>query len=154
MKISILYGTETGNAEMLAEDIMAELENEHTVACINLSDIAPGELDAESLHIVVCSTYGDGELPASAQPFAAKLEVEKPDLSSIRFAIFGLGDTEYDETFNFGPKHLSDLLQGRGALQVGQRIAHDASSADLAEDLAFPWVEAVLDEVAAKKDKV
>lgn len=146
MKITILYGTETGNAEMLAEDIQSELEGAHEVDCLNLSDMELGDFDPTRFYLLVCSTYGDGELPASAQPFAEALTAEKPDLSAIKFAIFGLGDSEYEETFNFGPKTLAELMQAQGATQVGERVAHDASGSDLAEDLAFPWAESVIVE--------
>lgn len=146
MKISILYGTETGNAEMLAEDIQAELEGDHEVSCDNLSDIDPADFDPTRFYLLVCSTYGDGELPASAQPFAEAMEAAAPDLSAVHFAIFGLGDSEYDETFNHGPKRLAELMIARGAQQLGERVAHDASGPDMAEDLAFPWAEAVVAE--------
>ncbi|MGR3365245.1 MAG: flavodoxin domain-containing protein [Maritimibacter harenae] len=144
MMISILYGTETGNAEMLAEDIQAELEGDHDVSCENLSDVDPAALDPNRLYLLVCSTYGDGELPASAQPFAEAMDAAKPDLSAIHFAIFGLGDSEYDETFNHGPKRLAELMLAHGATQIGERVAHDASGSDMAEDLAFPWAEEIV----------
>ena len=144
MRITLLYGTETGNAEMLAEDIQSELDGAHEVDCHNLEDFAPGDFEAGTFYLLVCSTYGDGDLPASAQPFAAALATETPDLSQVNFAIFGLGDSEYDETFNQGSAKLSALLASYGARQLGDRVVHDASGDDLAEDLAFPWVEAVV----------
>jgi MioC protein len=150
MKITILYGTETGNAEMLAEDIQSEIEADHEVAISNLEDFAPGDFGADCFYLLVCSTYGDGDLPASAQPFADAMEADKPDLAAIHFAIFGLGDSEYDETFNHGPKKLAELMIAHGAHQVGERVAHDASGSDMAEDLAFPWAEAVIAEVSEK----
>lgn len=152
MKITILYGTETGNAEMLAEDIQAALETDHQVDCLNLSDMDPADFDQEQFYLLVCSTYGDGELPASAQPFAKALAADAPDLTGIRFAIFGLGDSEYDDTFNHGPKRLAELMLDRGAEQVGERMAHDASGDDLAEDVALPWAEAVVAKVGASED--
>ncbi|SEO98804.1 MioC protein [Salinihabitans flavidus] len=145
MKLAILYGTETGNAEMLAEDLTAELEGANEVDCHNLADFAPADFAPDTFYLLICSTYGDGELPASAQPFAEVMEAEKPDLSAIHFAIFGMGDSEYDETFNHGPKRLAELMAAHGANQIGDRIAHDASGADMAEDLAFPWAEAVIE---------
>lgn len=148
MKITILYGTETGNAEMLAEDIQSELESSHDVDCVNLSEFEPGAFDSQRFYLLICSTYGDGELPISAKPFAEKLTAGKPDLSAIRFAIFGMGDSEYEETFNFGPKALAELMQGCGAVQIGARVAHDASGPDMAEDIAYPWAEAVIAEAA------
>lgn len=139
MKIAVLYGTETGNAEMLAEDVAAELEGAHEVRCVNLSDFGPADFDEGEFYLMITSTYGDGELPASAQPFAEAMGAAKPDLSRIHFAIFGLGDMEYEETFNGGGKTLAALMTAHGASQVGERVAHDASGGDLPEDLAMPW---------------
>jgi len=150
VKITLLYGTETGNAEMLAEDIMSELEADHEVACRNLSDFSPDEFDAGRFYLVVCSTYGDGELPGSAQPFAKALEASGADLSAISFAIFGMGDSEYEDTFNFGSKRMLELLTRHGARQLGERVTHDASGSDLAEDLAFPWAAAMVELAEAK----
>lgn len=148
MKIVLLYGTETGNAEMLCEDIESEFGGDHEIEVANLADTDPAALDASVFHVIVSSTYGDGELPASAQPFAAKLEAAKPDLSGLHFAIFGLGDTEY-ETFGQGSEQIAAMLTAQGAVQVGPRLVHDAASGDLAEDLAFAWLSERLSEAEA-----
>jgi MioC protein len=148
MKIAVLYGTETGNAEMLAEDLAGELAGDHDVSCANLSGFDPAGFDAGTFYILVSSTYGDGDLPASAQPFAKAVEAKAPDLSGIHFAVFGLGDSEYHETFNGGGEKLAALMAARGAVQVGERVTHDASGPDMAEDLAFPWAEAVVAQAA------
>lgn len=144
MKITVLFGTETGNAEMLAEDMAGELEGDHAVEVVNLADFEPADFDRETLYLLVCSTYGDGELPASAKPFAERMAAGGPDLAGVHFGIFGMGDSEYDETFNGGPRALAELMTAAGAAQLGERIAHDASGADMAEDLAFPWAEEII----------
>lgn len=141
MQIAILYGTETGNAEMLAEDIAGHLAD-HDTQVTNLADFDPSDFDASTLYVIVCSTYGDGELPASAQPFAAKMAAQAPDLAGVHFAVFGLGDREY-ETFNQGSQQIEALMRGAGAVMLGERVMHDASGSDMAEDLAFPWVDGV-----------
>ncbi|GAB1381556.1 flavodoxin domain-containing protein [Pararhodobacter aggregans] len=148
MQIAILYGTETGNAEMLAEDIASHL-SDHDTSVTNLSDFDPADFDRETFYVVVTSTYGDGELPASAQPFATAMDRAAPNLSGIRFAIFGMGDSEYPETFNFGGKRLEEILTGAGAERVGERVTHDASGADMADDLALPWIDEILTTVDA-----
>lgn len=152
MKIEILYGTETGNAEMLAEDIKSALEADHEITCSDMADTDPAALSAGSFHIFVCSTYGDGELPASARPFAERLSTEQPVLSGVHFAIFGLGDTEYAETFANGPKTIAATLESCGAIRVGSLAVHDASGGELAEDLALPWISEILtsDSVQSK----
>lgn len=150
MNITLLYGTETGNAEMLAEDLQSHLEGAHEVEVSNLSDFEPSAFEPGRFYIVVCSTYGDGELPASAQPFAEAMEAAKPELAGIHFAIFGLGDSEYDETYNHGSKRLEELLIAHGATKVGDRAIHDASGSDLAEDIAMDWADARVAEAEAK----
>jgi MioC protein len=149
MNITLLYGTETGNAEMLAEDIAAELKA-HQVECLNLSDFAVDDFDPSRLYLIVCSTYGDGELPASAKPFASALETARPSLDGVHFSVFGLGDSEYEGTFNHGSKHLAEMLTAHGAVHVGERITHDASGSDMAEDLAYPWAHQIV-ALAAEK---
>ncbi len=148
MKVQLLYGTETGNAEMLCEDIEAHLQGDHVVSMANLEDTDPADLTPETFYLVVCSTYGDGDLPASAQPFADAAEAAKPDWSEVRFAIFGLGDSSY-ETYNEGSEKMAALLTRFGATQVGARAVHDAMGSDMAEDLALPWADARLAEAEA-----
>lgn len=148
MKIAVLYGTETGNAEMLAEDIGAHLSG-HETRVSNLSDVDPADLAAGTLFLFVCSTYGEGELPASAKPFGARMQAGQPDLKGVLFAVFGMGDSEYPETFNFGGKAIEALMTGAGARMLGERVTHDASGSDMAEDLAMPWADAVVAQAAA-----
>lgn len=149
MKIAILFGTETGNAEMLAEDIAAGLEAGHDTSIADLGDTAPDDLKTADLNVIVCSSYGDGELPASAKPFAEKVTAEAPDLSGVRFAIFGLGDSEYAETFGFGSMKLAELLVSHGAQVLGDRLVHDVAGGDLPEDVALPWITAIIETAAS-----
>jgi sulfite reductase alpha subunit-like flavoprotein len=142
MKIEFLYGSETGSAEILCEDIRDELDPEADVRGLDV--VSPGDLDAETFYIFISSTYGSGELPAMAQPFMGKLSGEKPDLSHVRFAIFGLGDMVFAETFNFGSKRLMEALLACGAKQVGERGIYDASSSDMPEDIGLPWAKDIL----------
>ena len=145
MTIAILYGTETGNAEMLAEDLASHLGG---APVTNLSDFDPADFDRGTLYLVVTSTYGDGELPASAKPFGARMAAGAPDLEGVQFAVFGMGDSAYPETFNFGGKRIEEMMRAAGASLIGTRMTHDASGPDLAEDLCFPWAEAVIAQAA------
>ncbi len=152
MQIAVLYGTETGNAEMLAEDIAAHL-GDHDTSVTNLSDFAPADFRQDVLHVIVCSTYGDGELPASAQPFGARMQAEKPDLKGIHFAVFGMGDSEYPDTFNGGGQRIEAMLTAAGAVLIGERVTHDASGSDMADDLALPWVDGIIAQAQILLDK-
>ncbi|SDO05555.1 flavodoxin domain-containing protein [Pseudomonas jinjuensis] len=143
MKMIVLYGTETGNAEMVADDIRDALGNDYETSVHDMSRFDADQLSADDFHIIVCSTYGDGELPNSAQPFFNSLEQRRPDLCGLRFAAFGLGDSFYD-TYNNGSQIIADKLCELGAEQVGERGLHDASSGELPGDVALAWTRQIL----------
>jgi MioC protein len=143
MKTTILFGTETGNAEMVAEDLGEALQGELDVVVRDMSGFTVDEFAADTFYLVVCSTYGDGELPGSAQPLFEALSGVRPDLSGVRFAAFGLGDSFY-ATFNNGSQIIADKLIELGASQVGEHGQHDASSGELPGDVALAWVKTVL----------
>jgi len=148
MKVSLLYGTETGNAELLCEELQDALSDSHEIEVANLEDVTPDALSAEAFYVFVCSTYGEGELPSSAIDFFKALSEDKPDLSGVRFSVFGLGDMAYEETFNNGSTVLADGLVAANAIQIGPRGVHDASGDEDAESIALPWLEERLKEAS------
>ncbi|MFT4085808.1 MAG: flavodoxin domain-containing protein [Gordonia sp. (in: high G+C Gram-positive bacteria)] len=129
MAAVILYGTETGTGELVADAIADVLAADFDPSIYDMSDYAAEDLDTEDFLVVVCSTYGEGELPSGALPFAEELDEEKPDLAGLRFAVFGLGDSVYDDTFNRGGEIMAEKLTALGATQVGEHFRHDSSSA-------------------------
>lgn len=145
MTIDVLYGTESGNAEMAAEEIVGALGDARAV---DLQDLDPGDLTSSTVYLVLCSTYGDGELPASAQPFVESLEAQRPDLAGVRYAIFGLGDSSYAESYSLGGNRLAECLDALGAERFGDFGRHDASSSEDLVAAAITWAEAALDDVA------
>ncbi len=149
MKIALLYGTETGNSEMVCEDMRDDLGEDFDCTLDNLMDVSPEVLDKDRFHIIVTSTYGNGDLPSQVLAFEAALVDEKPDLTGLSFAIFGLGDQVFSETYNNGSKRLSDLLVRAGATMVGERGLHDASSLEMPEDIALPWLQSILPQISA-----
>jgi len=150
MNITVLYGTESGNSELIAEDLGDKLREEHECSVHDLQDFDPASFLPESFYIVVCSTHGEGELPNTAQPFFAALNEQDPDLTGIRYAMFGLGDTFYEETYSHGSEILDKLLTELGAKRVGEYGRHDASSWDLGTDLALEWLPGALEAFAAE----
>lgn len=144
MKIVILYGTESGNAELVAEEVGEAIEEreldgeDFDVTVIDMMDATGAVFDRAALHLVICSTHGEGELPSGAEPFAAALDGEQPDLTGIRYAVFGLGDSSYD-VYSRGSERIDRRLSALGATRVGEYGRHDASSRDVPSDLAIEW---------------
>lgn len=144
MKINITYATILGTSQGLAEDLEDELSATHDVSVTDIMHLTLDDLYDGSFYVFISSTTGRGELPDSATDFVEDLNDAKPDLSALNFAIFGLGDMGYAETFNMGSQRLADLLTGFGANQIGERGLHDASAGDEPEDIAIPWVNGIL----------
>lgn len=146
MNILILFGTETGNAEMVADDLADAMGADYPTQVRDMAAFDPATLNPQDFHVIVCSTYGDGELPNSAQPFHAALQGQRPDLAGLRFATFGLGDSFY-ETFNRGSRIIADALVELGAQQIGEHGQHDASSGELPGDAALAWAKGLLGQI-------
>lgn len=146
VKITVLYGTESGNSELIAEDLGQKLrESFDDVQVFDLQGFDPEALTPERFTIVVCSTHGEGDLPNTAIPFAEAFDAAQPDLTGVHYAVFGLGDTFYDETYSQGSEHLDRRFTERGAVRVGTYGRHDASSWDLGSDVALEWLPGVLE---------
>jgi MioC protein len=137
--VHVLFGTESGNAEMVADDVASVFADQgfETVTS-ELTDVAVADLADIEVAVFVTSTYGEGGLPETAAPFYEALTTERPDLSGLRFAAFGLGDSIY-ETFNNAIEVLREALLGLGAEQIGETAKHDAASTTPATDIAASW---------------
>ncbi|MEM7732575.1 MAG: flavodoxin domain-containing protein [Pseudomonadota bacterium] len=145
MQIRLLYGTETGTAEILCDDLKDELDGEIECEVQSLEDMGPADLSTDALNVFVVATTGSGDLPFTAIPFFDKLQAEKPDLSNIQFAIFGLGDKTFAATYNFGSQTVMDKLLELNAKQVGARGMFDASGNEMPEEVAMPWLRETLE---------
>ena len=146
MKFTVLYGTESGNSELIAEDLGAKLrETTDEVEVADLQDFDPQSITPDSFYVVVCSTHGEGDLPNTAIPFAEAFDAALPDLTGVRYAMFGLGDTFYEETYSQGSEHIDRRFTAQGAVRVGEYGRHDASSWDLPSDVALEWLPDVLE---------
>lgn len=143
--IHILFGTESGNAEMVADDLAEALERrgwEYEVASMDTFDVE--QLTSVEFAFFITSTYGDGELPMTTAPFHDHLVSVKPDLGGLRFAAFGLGDRTYD-TYNNAITVLAATLTDLGAEQVGETGRHDASGGESYTDTALAWLDQLLE---------
>ena len=143
MNITVLYGTESGNAELVADDVAAAIDESGTAAIADLQDVDVTSLDAQAVHLIICSTHGEGELPESAQPFADALDLVHPDLTGVRYAMFGLGDSTYPN-YSRGSELIDERLSALGAERIGEYGRHDASSRESASALAADWARGVL----------
>jgi MioC protein len=140
MRINILVGTMTGTAQLCAQEMELALDDGDLKVETLLMDTLDSSVFArEGVFLVCTSTYGQGDVPDNAKALYEDLKEKRPDLSRVRYGVFGLGDRTYAETFNFGGKKFDELLAELGAERVGERHMHDASSGILPEETALEW---------------
>ena len=97
-KLTVLYGTESGNAEQLADRAVKEAKKKGFKAVMkNMSDISPADLAKVENLLVIVSTWGDGEAPETAVSFHKAFMSEDVKLTGVKFSVCGLGDTSYEK---------------------------------------------------------
>jgi len=135
--LTILYGTQTGTAEMLAEDAgQVARSRGFTPRIAELNDIGMDDLATMENVIVVVSTYGEGEMPDSARIFWDSLSATTaPRLENLNYGILALGDTSY-EFFCQAGKLLDTRLEQLGAHRMLERVDCDLDY----EDAAATWI--------------
>ena len=137
----LIFGTETGNAEELAEDaanMAKDFDLEATV--MDMEDIEPDEISSSKRLIVVCSTWGEGEQPVNAQDLYDSVEeTEEGSMEGVNFAVLALGDTAF-ELFCESGKEWDAIPEEKGGNRVNDRIDCDTDYDDYAEE----WLEATL----------
>ncbi len=140
-KILILVGTESGNAQMVADALKPVLEG--AGHAVGISDTAGSAADfaGQDVLLVVCATHGSGDIPTNILPLAEKLERERPDLSGHRYGVIALGDMTYQDTFCGGGKKMDKVFELCGARRIGDRFEVDASSQPLPDEEALGWIE-------------
>lgn len=139
--ITILVGTMTGTAEMVAQEVQQTLESAGHHAAIQVMDnLDAGVFRGGGIFLICTSTYGNGDVPDNAQALFSSLETAKPDLGDVIYGVIALGDSTYKDTFCQGGIRFDKMLAALGARRAGQILLHDASSGTLPEELAAQWV--------------
>jgi MioC protein len=142
MKINILVGTMTGTAQLCAQEMELALDDgDNRVETLLMDQLDSSVFSRDGVFVICTSTYGQGDVPDNAKALYDDLQAKRPNLSGVRYGVFGLGDRTYAETFNFGGKRFDDILTELGATRIGERHKHDASSGVLPEETALEWCQ-------------
>ncbi|MFM9981648.1 MAG: flavodoxin domain-containing protein [Burkholderiales bacterium] len=142
MKLTILVGTMTGTAQLVAQELELVWDGDDVeVETLLMDDLDASVFGRAGPFLLCTSTYGQGDVPDNSKKLFDDLAAKRPDLSGVRYGVFGLGDRTYAETFNFGGMKFDTLLGDLGAKRIGERVQHDASSGVLPEEKAEEWAE-------------
>lgn len=142
-RLTVLYGSQTGNARRLAQTLAARAESAGLAVRLLRADAYPlRELKDERLLYLVISTQGEGDPPEDSLGLVEFLRGRRaPALKQLSYAVLGLGDSSYPKFCAVG-RELDARLAELGGTRLLQR-----GDADLDIDaVAVPWLEQALVE--------
>jgi len=139
-KITILYGSQTGNSKKVANQTAKHLrEQGREVAVADLNDYQTKNLKTEKIALFVISTQGEGDPPAAAEEFYQWLHSTRaPRLEGLQYAVCALGDRSYQFFCKIGAD-IDTRLEALGALRITDRKDCDAEY----EEEAAEWISSV-----------
>jgi sulfite reductase (NADPH) flavoprotein alpha-component len=122
MKLTVLYGTETGNCRGLAQKVAKKGEkNGVQVEVIDLAGYSVEQLvELDHPFVVIISTWDDGVPPPKAAPFCEALKASEISLEGKQYTVLAMGDTEYPMFCECG-KQVDAALAKLGAEAVMPR---------------------------------
>ena len=134
--LTVIYGSQTGNARRAAEQLAADAEAAGLPVRLLRADAYPTrELANERLLYIVISTQGEGDPPDDAIGLVEFIAGKRaPKLPALKYAVLGLGDSSYAEFCGIARKLDTRLAE------LGAQRLQAAGEADLDIDtVAAPW---------------
>jgi sulfite reductase (NADPH) flavoprotein alpha-component len=153
--LSVLYGSQTGNARRVAESLSAQaMARGLAVRMVSMGDYKPRQLARERFVLIVISTHGEGEPPESARDFHAFVHGKRaPALGELRYAVLGLGDSSY-EHFCRTAQELDQRLSELGAQRVLPSECCDVDFAGPADAWTGRALDIMVEQLPAKRAEV
>ncbi|MFQ3782956.1 assimilatory sulfite reductase (NADPH) flavoprotein subunit [Staphylococcus saprophyticus] len=142
LDVHVLYGTETGNAEEIAEIFETKLKSQNLNVHLWDMDDFPRDSLPEVEHLfIICSTQGVGEPPINALDLYDYLHGDDaPQLDQVNFAVLALGDQDFPDFCQAG-KDFDHILGQLGANRVADRVDCDFDYEETAEQ----WITNMLE---------
>lgn len=147
--ITVLYGSETGNAQSLAEVLDARLtENGYTVTLSSMDAFKTKDLKKVEDLFIVSATHGEGDPPDNAITFHEFIHSRKaPKLSGVRYSVLSLGDESYEFFCQTG-KDFDARLKELGAESLVDRVDCDLDY----DEPADKWMNDILHALSGPQD--
>ncbi|MFF2456734.1 assimilatory sulfite reductase (NADPH) flavoprotein subunit [Peribacillus simplex] len=140
-EVTILYGSQSGNAQGLAENAASKLEgNGFQVTISSMSDFKFNNLKKVQNLLISVSTHGEGDPPDNTLSFHEYLHGRRaPSLEGLRFSVLALGDSSYEFFCETG-KQFDKRLEELGGTRLFPRMDCDLDY----DEPASEWLEGVI----------
>src|ERR1700692_1126682 len=145
--LTILFGTESGNAEALAARARKSAAKlGFAVKVADLADTTPAQMAEVPNLLLIASTWGEGDPPQRAVDFyEALLADDAPRFDKSRFAVLALGDRAYAQFCEIG-RRIDERLAALGGARIADRIECDLDF----ETPATGWIDGALGRLVAE----
>ncbi|KAI1382907.1 cytochrome P450 [Hypoxylon trugodes] len=138
------FGSNTGTCKGLAERLAVLAKRRGFICAIRPLDetVQNGLLDTRPI-VFVSSTHYDGQPPDNATKFLAWLSSQDgSSLTKVKYAVFGCGNREWQDTYQAIPAFIDNTLEKRGAYRISQRGIADAGEGNILGDFET-WLASV-----------
>lgn len=145
-RLTILYGSQTGNAKRVAEQLAEEVENAGLpVRVVRADAYRTNELKKERFLYVVISTHSEGdtvEPPDDSRGFCEFLLGRRaPKLKDLSYAVLALGDSSYADFCGIG-RQVDERLAELGGTRV---LARSEADVDV-DSVSGPWAKQAFEQ--------
>jgi flavodoxin len=140
--LNIVVGSVYGNAQHVAEEVEKSLSAEG-VDCEVLMDAEVDDFVSGDALLVITSTTGQGDIPPNLELVYDELRDTFPLLNQKPFAVVGLGDSSYDQSFCGAGKKFFELLTELQGKPVADLLEVDAMETLEPEADVLAWLEGV-----------
>lgn len=148
-KITLAYGTETGNSKKLATELAGIIKKKGIqVKLADLSQYKPKDLIKEEFFFVIISTQGEGEPPMLAKKFYDHIHENELILTQLKFGILALGDSSYPQFCKTG-----EDIDSRFEILGAERIIPLKKCDIDYEQEAHQWIEHIFEVVTKTSAK-
>lgn len=142
-KVTIAYGTETGNSKKLATDLVAIAKQKKLLTkLVSLDQYRLSDLTKEEYFVTVISTQGEGEPPPAAKKFYDHIHQNGFQLPHLKYSVLALGDTAYPLFCKAG-EDIDQQLEKLGANRI---VPIQKCDLDYQAD-AEQWFNKVIDQL-------
>ena len=150
-EVTILYGSQTGNAQGLAKKAAAKLEEQDfQVSVLSMNDFKPNNLKKVKNLLILVSTHGEGDPPDNALSFHEFLHGRRaPKLEDLHFSVLSLGDSSYEFFCETG-KQFDQRLEELGGTRLYPRFDCDLDF----DEPAAEWLDGVVSSLSEAQGEI
>ena len=138
----ILYGSNTGTCQTLAQRLAADAERHGFHGSILDMDSGIRHIQQKKLAIIITASY-EGEPPDNASHFVHWMSRQDLRLEPLQYGVFGCGHSDWAATFQKIPKAIDEGLDRAGAKRLAPRGFADAAKGDIYDDFDS-WTDSYL----------